>query len=116
MSSAAESHQSSVATIPALQAAPETTRRQRCKAAERLVPRRFVNVRDVAERLGISVPSVWRNVASGRLPTPCYPSPGAARWDLAELDLAMEALKARPQEAMAARRAARIAADQNNAA
>ena len=100
-------------TYAAPQAVPQSTRRQRRKAAERLVPRRFVNVRDVAERLGISVPSVWRSVASGRLPSPCYPTPNTARWDLAELDLAMEGLKAMPREAMAARRSARIAISQN---
>jgi predicted DNA-binding transcriptional regulator AlpA len=71
--------------------------------------RRWANVRDVADHLGISVPSVWRGVSAGRLPSPSYPTPQAARWDLEELDRAMETLKAKPREAMASRRAARIA-------
>jgi predicted DNA-binding transcriptional regulator AlpA len=83
-------------------------RRQRRKASS-LKARRWINVREVANRLGISVPSVWRGVSAGRLPSPSYPTPQAARWDMDELDRAMEALKALPREAMASRRSARIA-------
>ncbi len=71
--------------------------------------RRYIDVRGVAARLGISVPSVWRGVSAGRLPSPAYPTPGSARWDLEELDRAMEALKALPRENMASRRSARFA-------
>ncbi len=85
-------------------------RRQRHAATNST--RRWVTVREVAERLGISVPSVWRGVSTGRLPSPSYPVPQAARWDLEELDRAMEALKAMPREALASRRAARLAAGQ----
>lgn len=96
-----------ITTLPTAQAA---SRRKRQMAP---TERRWIAVRDVAARLGISVPSVWRGVSAGRLPSPSYPTPQAARWDLEELDRAMEGLKAMPREAMASRRAARLSAIQN---
>ena len=77
--------------------------------------RRWITVREVAAHLGISVPSVWRGVGSGRLPSPSYPMPQAARWNIEELDAVMESLKALPRDAMAARRTARVAAERDKA-
>lgn len=71
--------------------------------------RRFVNVRFVAERLGISVPSVWRGVRQLRIPAPAYPTEGCARWDLDELDAAVAATKRLPRENLAERRTRRLA-------
>ncbi len=86
---------------------PRSRRERRTAASSET--RRWITAQEVADRLGISVPSVWRGVSAGRLPSPAYPTPQTARWDLDELDRAMEALKAPPREAMARRRAARIA-------
>lgn len=72
--------------------------------------RRFIDAYDVAIRLNISVPSVWRGVNRGSLPAPCYPTVGCARWDVKELDAAVAATKALPRENLAARRAKRLAA------
>ena len=85
-------------------------RRERRVAASAKATRRWVNVDEVADHPGISVPSVWRGVRDGRLPKPSYPTPQAARWNIDELDAAMGELKALPRDAMAARRAGRIAA------
>jgi predicted DNA-binding transcriptional regulator AlpA len=63
-----------------------------------------------ADMLGLSLAAVWRAVAAGRLPAPFYPVPRAPRWDRAELRAALEATRALPREAMAARRAAKLAA------
>lgn len=72
---------------------------------------RFVDVRELANLLGVNVATVWRAVAAGRLPSPAYPSPRAARWPLAEVLEALERTRALPREAAARRRAARIAAE-----
>jgi predicted DNA-binding transcriptional regulator AlpA len=72
-------------------------------------------VQEVAERTGTSVPSVWRQVQVGRLPAPLYPAPRAPRWRRSEIDAALEATRALPRDAMAARRAARLGiAPKNN--
>jgi predicted DNA-binding transcriptional regulator AlpA len=84
---------------------------RRRRATEFIVPR-YIDVRAVAARLDISVPSVWRGVALKRLPSPSYPTPGAARWDVEDLDRAMAAAKALPRDNLARRRAARLAARQ----
>lgn len=78
--------------------------------------RRFLDARGGAARVGISVPSFWRGVALKRLPAPSYPTPGAPRWNIEELDRAMEAAKALPRDNLAARRAQRLAARQAAAA
>jgi predicted DNA-binding transcriptional regulator AlpA len=69
-----------------------------------------------AEYLGVSLPSLWRAVAAGRLPAPVYPAARAPRWRRDELDAALEATRAKPSQAMAARRAARLAAERDQAA
>lgn len=69
--------------------------------------RRYIDAYEVAIRLDISVPSVWRGVNQGRLPAPCYPTEGCARWDVTELDAAVAATQAMPRENLALRRAKR---------
>lgn len=63
-----------------------------------------------AEAVGLSLAALWRAVAAGRLPAPVYPAPKAPRWYRHELHTALEATRALPREAMAARRSARLAA------
>lgn len=70
---------------------------------------RFLGARDAAKTLGVSVASLWRGVAAGRLPRPFYPSPRTPRWDLQELLAALEQTRALPREAVARRRAVRLA-------
>lgn len=89
-----------------------TTRHRHDRRAADSVQRRYIDVRSVAAHLSISVPSVWRGVALKRIPSPCYPTPGTARWDVKELDAAMTALKALPRDNIASRRAARLATRQ----
>lgn len=63
-----------------------------------------------AEAVGLSLAALWRAVAAGRLPAPVYPAPRAPRWYRHELHAALEATRATPREAMAARRLAKLAA------
>jgi predicted DNA-binding transcriptional regulator AlpA len=63
-----------------------------------------------AEAVGLSLAALWRAVAAGRLPAPVYPAPRAPRWYRHELHAALEATRAKPREAMAARRSAKLAA------
>jgi predicted DNA-binding transcriptional regulator AlpA len=58
---------------------------------------------------GTSIPTWWRGVATGLLPPPFYPAPRAPRWRLSEVLAALEATRALPRDAMAARRAAKLA-------
>lgn len=62
-----------------------------------------------ADLVGLSIAAFWRGVASGRLPAPVYPAPKAPRWRRSELLAALEVTRALPREAMAARRAAKLA-------
>lgn len=62
-----------------------------------------------AAEVGLSLPAFWRAVASGRLPAPLYPAPKAPRWRRSELNAALDATRALPRDAMAARRAAKLA-------
>jgi len=63
-----------------------------------------------AEAVGLSLAALWRAVAADRLPAPVYPAPRAPRWYRHELHAALEQTRAKPREAMAARRAAKLAA------
>lgn len=63
-----------------------------------------------AAEVGLSLPAFWRSVAAGRLPKPLYPAPRAPRWRRSELLAALDATRALPAEAKAARRAAKLAA------
>ena len=67
--------------------------------------------RDAADEVGLSLPAFWRAVASGRMPAPLYPAPRAPRWRRSELHDALNATRAMPAEAKAARRAAKIERD-----
>jgi predicted DNA-binding transcriptional regulator AlpA len=64
----------------------------------------FMDVRETAAFLGLSIPSVWRNVADLRLPQPAYPAPKAPRWRRSWLLKALEESRQLPRDAMAARR------------
>lgn len=72
--------------------------------------------RAAARAAGLSLPSLWRAVAAGRLPAPVYPSPKAPRWFASEIRSALEATRQLPREAMATRRAAKLAEMQGRAA
>ncbi|WP_354585010.1 helix-turn-helix transcriptional regulator [Roseomonas mucosa] len=63
----------------------------------------------LAERLGISLPTVWRITAEGRIPRPVYLAPRMPRWRLSEVMAALETTRALPAEARAARRRRRAA-------
>jgi predicted DNA-binding transcriptional regulator AlpA len=69
----------------------------------------FLTAPEAAEAVGLSIAAFWRGVASGRLPSPVYPAPKAPRWRRSELLTALEATRALPREAMAQRRAAKLA-------
>jgi predicted DNA-binding transcriptional regulator AlpA len=68
-----------------------------------------LTARQSAAQVGLSLPAFWRGVGAGRLPKPIYPAPRAPRWFSSELRAALEATRATPAEAKAARRAARLA-------
>jgi len=74
-----------------------------------MTPDPFLTAPEAAESVGLSIAAFWRGVASGRLPAPVYPAPKAPRWRRSELLAALEATRALPREAMAARRAAKLA-------
>ena len=75
----------------------------------RVVVSPLLSAKDAAREAGLSVPAFWKAVSSGRLPRPVYPAPKAPRWYRAELHAAIEATRALPCEAKAARRAVRLA-------
>jgi hypothetical protein len=68
----------------------------------------WLTVDDLAEWLGLSPPTVFKNVASGWLPPPAYPAPKAPRWRLSWIVEALETKRALPREAMADRRKAKL--------
>lgn len=70
----------------------------------------LLTAEQAAEALGLSLAALWRGVAGDRLPMPVYPAPRAPRWYRHELHAALEATRAKPREAMAARRSAKLAA------
>jgi predicted DNA-binding transcriptional regulator AlpA len=69
----------------------------------------LLSAHEAAETVALSLAGFWRGVASGRLPAPVYPAPRAPRWRRSELLAALEATRALPREAMAQRRAAKLA-------
>lgn len=68
-----------------------------------------LTAKDAAAQVGLSLPAFWRSVGTGRLPKPVYAAPRAPRWFSSELRAALEATRALPAEAKAARRVARLA-------
>lgn len=71
--------------------------------------KKLIEAKVAAAAAGLSLAAFWRSVASGRLPDPVYPAPRAPRWYLAEIYSALETTRQTPREAMAARRAAKLA-------
>ena len=63
-----------------------------------------------ADFVELSKPAFYAGVRKGRLPAPVYPAPRAPRWFEHELKAALEATRALPRDAMAARRASKLAA------
>jgi excisionase family DNA binding protein len=55
----------------------------------------LMTVREVARCLAISVRSVWRWTAMGRLPPPVRPSRRSTRWRRREIGQFLEALRTR---------------------
>jgi predicted DNA-binding transcriptional regulator AlpA len=64
----------------------------------------FMDVRETAAFLGLSIPSIWRNVAELRLPAPAYPAAKAPRWRRSWLLKALEETRQLPRDALAQRR------------
>lgn len=69
----------------------------------------LVTVEKLVEVTDSSVHTIWRAVNSGRIPRPIYVAPRAPRWKLSEVLAALEATRATPAEARAARRRNRAA-------
>ena len=68
----------------------------------------LLTAREGAAEARLSLAAFWRAVAARRLPRPLYPLPRAPRWRRSELRAALEATRALPAEAKAARRATRL--------
>jgi predicted DNA-binding transcriptional regulator AlpA len=68
----------------------------------------LLSAREGAAEVHLSLAAFWRAVAARRLPPPLYPLPRAPRWRRSELRAALDATRALPAEAKAARRAARL--------
>ena len=68
----------------------------------------LLSAREGAAEVHLSLAAFWRAVGAGRLPRPLYPLPRAPRWRRSELKAALEATRALPAEAKAARRAVRL--------
>jgi predicted DNA-binding transcriptional regulator AlpA len=64
-----------------------------------------LDARSAAAFIGVSLPTLWRQVDAGELPAPFYPAPRAPRWRKRELRAACESKRMRPAEAQAQRRA-----------
>jgi predicted DNA-binding transcriptional regulator AlpA len=69
----------------------------------------FFNARESAKHLNISEPTFWKGVASGWLPKPAYITPKSPRWRRSWLDAAAEGKRILPREAVAERRARKLA-------
>ena len=63
---------------------------------------------EAAAEVRLSLAAFWRAVAARRLPAPLYPLPRAPRWRRSELREALEATRALPAAAKAARIATRL--------
>jgi hypothetical protein len=72
-------------------------------------PTRWVPPELAAAHLGVSIVTLWRGVADGRLTPPSYPSEKSPRFNLDTLDADMTRTRAKPSEHEAGRRAARLA-------
>jgi hypothetical protein len=61
-----------------------------------------------AARIGVSIATLWRGVANGRITPPCYPAEKTPRFHVYVLDADMSRARAKPSENEAGRRAARL--------
>ena len=52
---------------------------------------RFVRVRTLAAQLDVSVATIWRWAAEGRIPRPVKLSPGVTAWNAAAVSAALAA-------------------------
>jgi hypothetical protein len=73
-----------------------------------LPPSRNVPPKHAAAHAGVSLPTLWRGVADGRITPPSYPSEKTPRFNLDVLDADMVRLRAKPAENAAGVRAARL--------
>jgi predicted DNA-binding transcriptional regulator AlpA len=69
----------------------------------------LLTAHESAAEAGCSIAAWWRGVRAEYLPAPYYVAPTLPRWRRSEIKAAVEALRARPSEAVAARRAAKLA-------
>ncbi len=97
-------HSKSVATLP-WQLASTTTGMGR---AASMGDDALLTAKESATEVHLSLAAFWRAVGAGRLPRPLYPLPRAPHWRRSELQAALEATRALPAEAKAARRAIRL--------
>lgn len=72
--------------------------------------RKLLDAREAAAIAGVSLAAFWRGVSSHRFPNPVYPAPRAPRWYYGEIQMALEATRASPRAAMAARREGKLEA------
>jgi hypothetical protein len=76
----------------------------------------WLTAAQATEEFGIAEATFWKGVASRWLPPPAYIVPKAPRWRRSWLTAAVEAKRALPREAMAERRARKLARTQGKAA
>ena len=74
-----------------------------------LPPSPWVPPETAAAHIGVSIATLWRGVADGRITPPSYPSEKTPRFHLDVLDADMSRARAKPSENEAGRRAARLA-------
>jgi predicted DNA-binding transcriptional regulator AlpA len=58
----------------------------------------LLNPFEAAMERGQAISTFWRDVASGRVPAPFYPSPRCPRWRRSEIRAGVEATRAQPKE------------------
>jgi hypothetical protein len=73
-----------------------------------LPPSPWVSPEIAAAHIAVSIATLWRGVADGRITPPSYPSEKAPRFNLDVLDADMSRARAKPSENEAGRRAARL--------
>src|SRR5215472_5791667 len=73
-----------------------------------LPPTRWVTAEVAAGHIGVSLATLWRSVADGRITAPSYPSEKAPRFHIDQLEADMARARAKPADSAAGRRAARL--------
>src|SRR3954447_14153268 len=84
---------------------PRRTRRKR----DYVLDDPLLSSSEAATEAGRALSTFWRDGRAGRLPPPYYATPRCPRWRRSEVRAALEATRALPSEAAAARRAVRSA-------